>query len=99
MIIINKNLQDGKNNYIINEKNFALLFDYNEDAQKWEQTAEFYIFFDGIDFQVETTLSDSEKIFELIKDYLQKRKTLMKQAIKTAQDEIKVINEILKINE
>lgn len=98
MLIINKNLQDGKNNYIINEKNFPLLFDYNEDSQKWEQTAKFYIFFDGVDFQVETTLRDSEKIFELIKAYLQKRKTLMNQAMQTAQDEIKAINKILKVN-
>lgn len=99
MIIINKNLQDSKNNYVINEKNFPLLFVYDDELQRWAQTAEFYIFFDGVDFQVETTLRDSEKVFELIKDYIQKRKTLMKQAIKTAQDEIKAINKILKVNE
>lgn len=96
MIIINKNIQGDK---FINEKNFPLLFVYNDELQRWVQTAEFYIFFDGVDFQVETTLRDSEKIFELIKDYIQKRKTLMKQAIKTAQDEINAINKILKVNE
>lgn len=99
MLIINKNLQDYKKNHSINKENFPHLFDYNEDSQKWEQTAKFYISFDGVDFQVETTLEDGEKIFELIKDYIQKRKTLMKQAIKMAQDEIKAINEILKVNE
>lgn len=99
MLIINRNLQDGKNNYFINKENFPHLFDYNEDSQKWEQTAKFYIFFDGVDFEVETTLTDGEKIFELIKAYLQKRKTLMNQAIQTAQDEIKAINKILKVNE
>ena len=99
MIIINKNLQDSKNNYIINEKDFPLLFVYDDELQRWVQTAEFYIFFDGVDFQVETTLRDSEKIFKLIKDYIQKRKTLMKQAMQTAQNEIKAINEILKVNE
>lgn len=99
MLIINKNLQDGKNNYVINEKNFPLLFDYDDELQRWVQTAEFYIFFDGVDFEVETTLTDGEKIFELIKAYLQKRKTLMNQAIQTAQDEINAINEILKVNE
>lgn len=96
MIIINKNLQNGKNNYFINVENFPNLFKFDKDSQTWEQIANFYIFFNGVDFEVETTLTDSKKIFESIKSYMQKRKTLMRQAIQTAQDEIKAINKILK---
>ena len=96
MIIINKNLQNGKNNYFINVENFPNLFEFDEDSQTWKQTAKFYIFFDGVDFEVETTLTDGEKIFESIKNYMQKRKILMRQAIQTAQAEIKAINKILK---
>lgn len=83
-ILINKDLKGG---VFINEKNFPHLFAKN-DLGEYEQVSNFYINFNGKDFEVETTLDDTNILFEKIKDYLTKRKKLMLQAIEMAQKEI-----------